>query len=451
MPKDLRTFLAEYRQKYPDDVLEINRSVSKDYQITALTMSMEQNAEKPIILFKHVEGFRAPVVTNLFASQKRIARILGLSSEFELMSAWQQLSIKRLKPVMNERSPIERIVFKGTDIDLNIFPIPKHFKTDIGAYITGGVTIAKDPDTGVGNLSYARLQLKGKDKLGMSLHSRGNLWDIQRRCEERNQALEVAVVIGMHPAFNIAAATRLPLGEDEMELAGGLMGEPVELMPAVSVDLFVPAFAEMIIEGIVEPKIREDEGPFGEYTGYATSRSTRHVMRVTAITCREDMIYHDITPGAASEHLNLSKTSRVPQFFSALKQTLPNVVAMNYPSSGTHFHCYLSMKKNMEGQPRQAMSILFGLDVYLKWVVVVDEDIDVYNEQQVLWALATRFQADCDLYLQPDLPCNLLDPSSRNGLSAKLGMDATRKFGSDVITLTFSEEIMQRAKKSLED
>jgi len=149
--------------------------------------------------------------------------------------------------------------------------------------------------------------------------------------------------------------------------------------------------------------------------------------------------------------LNLSKTSRVPQFFSALKQTLPNVVAMNYPSSGTHFHCYLSMKKNMEGQPRQAMSILFGLDVYLKWVVVVDEDIDVYNEQQVLWALATRFQADCDLYLQPDLPCNLLDPSSRNGLSAKLGMDATRKFGSDVITLTFSEEIMQRAKKSLED
>jgi UbiD family decarboxylase len=368
--------------------------------------------------------------------------MLGLASESELMTAWPQLSSKRLHPKKRDQLPVERIVFKGIDIDLNNFPILKHFESDCAPYITGGVTLATDPDTGIGNLSYARLQIKGKQKLGMSLHSRGNLWDIQRRCEERNQALEVAIVIGMHPAFNIAAATRLPLGEDEMDLAGGLMGEAVELIPAESVDLFIPAYAEMVIEGVIEPNIREDEGPFGEYTGYATSRSTRHVMRVTAITTRKDMIYHDITPGAASEHLNLSKTSRVPQFFAALKKTLPNVVAMNYPSSGTHFHCYLSMRKTMDGQARQAMSILFGLDVYLKLIVVVDEDIDVLNEQQVLWAIATRFQADRDLYLQPNMPCNLLDPSSQNGLSAKMGMDATRKFDPDVISLSFSPEIM---------
>jgi 2,5-furandicarboxylate decarboxylase 1 len=236
-----------------------------------------------------------------------------------------------------------------------------------------------------------------------------------------------------------------------MELAGGVLQEAMEVVPAETGDLWVPADAELVIEGFIEPNLREDEGPFGEYTGYASARSTRHVLRVTAITHRRDFIFHDIVPGASSEHLNLSKTSRVPQFFSAVQKTLPNVVAMNYPQSGTHFHCYLSMRKVLEGQPRQAMALLFGLDMYLKLIVVVDEDIDVFDESQVLWALATRFQADRDLFMIPDAPCNLLDPSSEAGLSAKLGMDATRKFGSDIEALKFSAHLIEQARRRIQD
>jgi len=207
----------------------------------------------------------------------------------------------------------------------------------------------------------------------------------------------------------------------------------------------------MVIEGYIEPDRWEQEGPFGEYTGYSTDRSTRNVFRVTAITHRQDMIFHDIVPGASAEHLNLSKTSRVPQEFEMLKRVFPNVVAMNYPTSGTHFHCYLSMKKKMEGQPKQAMMFLFGLDMYLKWVVVVDEDVDVFNEQEVLWALATRFQADRDLFVVPDVACNILDPSSHDGMSAKLGMDATRPLDAGELKMEFSRDVIRIVEQKIKN
>lgn len=448
MSQDLRSFLDYLQQNHPDELMEIDSPISLSYQMTALALELESQKRYPTLWFKNVVGSNFSVVSNLFAKRRRIALMIGLE-EKELMSQWPHLASKRIPPVLRNSGPVKEIIKSGDDIDITSFPIPIHFEVDPGPYITAGITIARDPDTGISNMSYARLQVKGPNRFGASLHSRGNLWDFQRRVELQHRPLEVAVVIGMHPAINIAAATRLPLGEDEIELAGGLLGEPVEVVRAETVDLLVPAQAEMVLEGVIEPDIREDEGPFGEYTGYATARSTRNIMRITAITHRRDLIFHDIVPGASSEHLNLSKTSRVPQYFDLLKKTLPNVKAMNYPASGTHFHCYLSMRKIQEGQPRQAMALLFGLDMYLKLIVVVDEDIDVFDEQQVLWALATRFQVDRDMLTISDAPCNLLDPSSHNGLSAKLGLDATQKFSKEIQTLSFSHEVLQSIQQLL--
>jgi 2,5-furandicarboxylate decarboxylase 1 len=448
MSQDLRTFLNLLRNKHPDELWEIDTPVSKSHEMTALALELERRKRFPALLFTSVTGSSIPVLCNLFANRKRIALALGLP-ENELVSGWPELAARRISPVRAESGPVKEGILKGEQVDLSCLPIPVHFEADAGPYITAGIITARDPDTGIGNLSYARLQVKGSNRLGASLHSRGNLWDFQRRSEAQGKPLEIAAVLGTHPAVAIAAATRLPLGEDELELAGGLLGEPVELVRAETVDLMVPTNAEMIIEGYIEPNVREDEGPFGEYTGYASARSTRHVVHVTAITHRKDMIFHDIIPGASSEHLGLSKTSRVPQYFRAVKNILPNVVEMNYPNSGTHFHCYLSMCKTQDGQPRQAMALLFGLDMYLKLVVVVDEDIDVFNEQQVLWALATRFQADRDQFVLPQAPCNLLDPSSSGGLGAKLGLDATRKFGGEVKILSFSPELNARVESIL--
>jgi 4-hydroxy-3-polyprenylbenzoate decarboxylase len=311
------------------------------------------------------------------------------------------------------------------------------------------VVIAKDPDTGIGNLNFTRLQVKGPAKMGASLHSRGDLWNFQRRQEANHRPLEVAVAIGVHPAISIAAATQLPITEDELELAGGLMGKAVPVTPAESVDLLVPSQAEMVIEGYIEADAREDEGPFNEYTGYSTHRSTRHILHVTAITHRQDMIFQDVVPGNASEHLNLSKTSRVPRMFEAVKRTFSNVTAIHYPFSGTHFHCYLSMREPLPGQARQAMLLLFGLDMYLKLVVVVNDDVDVHNEQEVLWALATRFQADRDLVLVEGVTCNLLDPSARDGVAAKLGMDATRAPDFSAVRMSLPDHVLHKVREDI--
>lgn len=450
MSKDLRSFLERYQSAYPDEVWKIDDSISLEYEGTALALQLEKKQKFPVLFFQNMEGFPFPVVSNLFADRKRIAFMLGLEEQ-QLISDWPRMASRRIKPVLANNAPVKEVITSGSSVDLLRYPIPVHFESDAGRYISGGVTVSKDPDTGVGNLNFTRLQIKGPDLMGASLHSRGDLWDFQRRQEERGKPLEVAVVIGAHPTVCIAGATRLPIDEDELELAGGLLREPIPLVPAETLDLLVPANAEMVIEGYIEPDRREQEGPFGEYTGYSTDRSTRNVFRVTAITHRRDMIFHDIVPGASAEHLNLSKTSRVPQEFEMLKRVFPNVVAMNYPTSGTHFHCYLSMKKKMEGQPKQAMMFLFGLDMYLKWVVVVDEDVDVFNEQEVLWALATRFQADRDLFVVPDVACNILDPSSRDGMSAKLGMDATRPLDAGELKMEFSRDVIRIVEQKIKN
>ena len=448
MTKDLRTFLDEIRKNGKDELWEINHPIPLDYQITAYALELEKLQYPPVLLFNAIEDFDYSVVTNLFASKKRLSDILRLP-ESELVTGWHEVASSRIKPKMVESAPVKQVLFKGEDIDLWQYPFPTHFQTDGGRYITAGVVIANDPDTGTGNLSYARMQIKDKATMGISMHSRGDLWDYQRRCEARGEPLEVAVAIGVHPAISIAAATQLPIDEYELELAGGLLGEPVPVVKAETVNLLVPAQAEMIIEGRILPEVREDEGPFGEYTGYSTDRSTRNVFQVTAITHREHPIIHDIIPGMARDHLNLSKASRIPRVFEVVKKTFPNAVNINYPYSGTHFHCYLSMRDLKPGQAKQAMMLLFGLDMYIKLVVVVDDDIDVNNEQQVLWALATRFQADRDAFVVDGVTTNLLDPSSKGGVSAKMGLDATRSQDFSGMNMSLPDDVLEKVREEI--
>jgi UbiD family decarboxylase len=448
MSADLRAYLQTLREESPDELWEIDEPVSLSYEMTAYAMELERRSHPPALLFNHIEGFASPVLSNVFASRRRIAKILGLQ-ERELVSQWPIIASRRIEPKLGSEAPVKEVIVTGSDVNLWEYPIPVHFETDAGRYISGGIVVAKDPDTGVGNLNFTRLQVKGPAILGASLHSRGDLWNFQRRQEANHKALEVAVVIGVHPAIFIAAATQLPVNEDELELAGGLIGEAVQVVPAETVGLMVPAQAEMVLEGYIEPDAREDEGPFNEYTGYATHRSTRHILHLTAITHRRDMIFQDVVPGNSSEHLNLSKTSRVPRVFDTVKRTFSNVTAINYPFSGTHFHCYLSMRDPLPGQARQAMLLLFGLDMYLKLVIVVNEDVDVFNEQEVLWALATRFQADKDLFMVEGVSCNLLDPSAREGIATKLGLDATRSQGFSAVRMSLPENVLHKVREEI--
>ncbi|HDD55404.1 MAG TPA: UbiD family decarboxylase [Chloroflexi bacterium] len=448
--KDLRSFLDFLRREHPEEILEIKSQVDLEYDMTTYVMELERKGKFPLLFFHDVKGYPFPVVVNTFASRRRIGHGIGLE-EKELISGWKARSSDRIPPQPIEDAPVKEVIQLGDEVDLNNYPIPVHFEIDGGRYITGGVAIAKDPDTGVGNLNFTRMQVHGPRTLGASMHSRGDLWDFQRRQEERGKPLEIAVAIGVHPAISVAGATNLPITEDEMALAGALMGEGVPVVQAETVDLLVPAQAEMIIEGQILPNTFEDEGPLGEYTGYASSRSTRNVFQVTAVTHRKDMIYQDIVPGASAEHLNLSKVSRIPRTFDSVKAVFPNVVDMNYPMSGTHYHCYVSLKQTIEGQARQVMMLIFGLDPYIKHIIAVDSDVDVFDEKQVLWALATRFQADRDLFVVPGLPSNLLDPSLEGKVGAKMGMDATMGLDTPAIPIQISSESIQKIRKELKD
>jgi UbiD family decarboxylase len=422
---DLRTFLDQYERAAPSQVWRIPDAVDDEYAVTAWVEELERRGLSPVLIFEHPRGSSMPIVTNIFGSRERIAWLLG-TSVVALASRWQELTRTLIPPRVVDGGPAQDEVVRGEMVDLTRLPVLKHYADDGGKYITSGMCISKDPETGIRNVSYARMQVKGPNRLGLSFHSRGHHWDYLRRYEAQGRNMPMAVSIGAHPSVLIAASTRGSIDLDELDVAGALLGEPVELIKCVSIEVEVPATSELVLEGEVLAGVREPEGPFGEYTGYSTDRSTRNVFVVSAITRRHQPIYLDVSPGFSSEHLLLGRIPKEAMVLSRLREVYPSVQHVHYPRSGTHFHCYVSMSKTLEGQPRQVGLLLLGLDAYVKLCILVDDDVDVGNETEVLWAVATRSQATRDVSIVADGLTNLLDPSSRDGKSDKLIIDATR-------------------------
>lgn len=418
--------LKSYIEGLPEsEKFVLSEPVDLDFCPTSLVLELEAQKRFPVVIMERAKGYVVPVVTNLFADRDRIARMVGAKAG-GFGQAWASALANPVPAVLTDRAPAQDVVALGNEIDAAALPISRHFEADAGRYIGSGILICKDPDTGVRNLSFQRMQLKGSNRFGASLHSRGHIWNHLLRCEARGKNMEVAVVIGCHPAIYIAAAAKVAMETDELEVAGALMGEPVRLVKCKTIDVEVPADAEYVIEGEILAGVREDEGPYGEYTGYSTSRSTRNVFVVKAITHKSKPIFLDIIPGYSAEHLLLSRCTREAHVAHRLREMVPTLKAVSYPKTGVHFHAFISLKKTAEGQARQALMLLMGLDSYIKLAVAVDDDIDVFNEDEVLWALATRFQADTDMFVVPKVFCNRLDPSSIDGMSAKVGIDATK-------------------------
>jgi UbiD family decarboxylase len=354
-------------------------------------------------------------------------------------------------PTLVENAPVQEVVLSSDELDVEALPIRRHFEGDAGRYISSGIVIARDPDTGRTNLSFHRMQVKGRNKVGISLHSRGDLWRYFQAAKARGQDLEIAVCIGCHPAYYITGSSRIPAPQEDYSWTSAYMNEAVQLTRAKTVDILVPAFAEFILEGHIKADAHEDEGPFGEFSGYSTSRSTRNILEVSCITRRHDAIYQDLVPGFAWEHLLLSQFTEEIILLDTLKKEIPQVKALAMPKNGCHFHAYISLDSKEKGMARQAMMLLFGLDHYLKLIVAVDDSVDVYDEQQVLWALATRVQADRDVFIVPRVICNHLDPSSIEGMSAKMGIDATTPLEADSHELTLPAAAWAEAKALLEN
>jgi UbiD family decarboxylase len=445
----LAGYLEGLRRDHPEEVLVINEPVPVDYFLTALVLEMEKRHRYEVVVAENPAGADMPMVANIFASRRRLAALAG-TDEAGLSARWLEAESRRIPPVVVPDGPVREVVVTGPEVDIEALPIMRHFQSDAGRYITSGILVARDPDTGVCNLSYHRMQVKGPARMGVSLHSRQHLWDYFERAEASGRPLEVAVVIGAHPVVLLGASAKTAMEVDEYEIIGALMGEPLELVAGLTIDVPVPAQAEVVIEGRILPHVREAEGPFGEYTGYSTSRSTQNVFEVTAVTRRRQPTYLAVIPGYSTEHLNLMRVAKEALMLARLKERVPTVTNIHYPKSGANFHCYLSLRRSPEGVARQALLLLFGLDPYVKLAVAVDDDIDLTDEQEVLWALATRMQADRDSFVVPRVFCNRLDPSSVEGMAAKLGIDATAPHNWDVIRSEVPPEWRQRVRRLLD-
>ncbi|MFJ9198982.1 UbiD family decarboxylase [Streptomyces flaveolus] len=452
--QDLRVFLADYTEHHPEDVLTLDDRITGE-DVAALAVELAARGREDMLVCRDVEGLDGtPLVTNVFASRHRVARLLGTDTA-GLHRAYQAAAARRTEPRVVTDGPVLECVTQGDAVDLAALPIVRHFASDRAPYVTSGVIAVEAPQHAegrAGNLSYHRSMVHSRNQLATSLHSRGHLWQLLRLAADRGEKLPVAMVIGGHPLFMLAASARVGPGTDERDIAGGLLGEPLEVVRTPRHGIGVPASAEIVLEGVIDPELRADEGPFGEFSGYSSDRSTHNVLTVETVLRRRDTLLLDVVGGNTAEHLNLARIPRESEMAEKLRERFPEVTALHYPTSGTHFHAYVALRPSRPGQARQVMLGLLGWDPYLKTVVAVDDDVDVTRDEQVLWALATHLQPHRDVFVVDGLPGSPLDPSSTaDGTTSRMALDATRGPGFDGVRITVAEDSLRTARRLLGD
>ncbi len=424
MAQDLRSYLDLVKRKRPDEFHIVSRPIDPAYEITTLVVKLEREARRrPVLLFENVKGSAFPVLTNLHASRARLALAINAAPE-ETQRAYLRAMERPLPPQTVPTGPVKEVVLRGDRVDLGTLPQILHHEGDGGVFLTAAISFARDPTAETWNCAYNRLMLKGRDTTSIHLTLGKHLWEFHRIAEGRGEPLPVAFAIGVHPAVALGALAIGSVDEDERGIMGALLGEPLELVKCETSDVLVPAQAEMVIEAEILPGERTAEGPFGEFTGYSLGERQREVVKVRAITHRRDAIFQDITV-AHLDHMLLSTIPIEANLYRAVRAMVPSVRAVRVPGP---FTCYVSLEQRIPGQGKNAIMAVLGADLYMKRVVVVDHDVDVFDDRQVTWAIATRCQPDRDITIVSHARGSDLDPSTReDGYTAKWGVDATAK------------------------
>lgn len=374
-------------------------------------------------LFPRPGGRPGTIVSGLVSSRAWMAEALG-TREDRLIAHFQRACAEPLPWRERETGPAQQVVHRS-DIDiLRILPVPTLNEHDSGPYISAGLMISRDPETGAQNVAILRCQVSGPDRIGVLVLPR-HTDNFYRKAEAAGRGLEVALVVGVDPACLLASQAIVPLGHDELEIAGALTGAPLDVVKCLTNDVRVPAEAEIVIEGRILPEVRELEGPFGEFPQYYGERAKRHVMTVDAITHRESPIFHMIV-GGGLEHLLLGAIPREATILASLQRSFPGVEDVHLSLGGVgRYHLYVKLRKSQEGEAKNVLLGAFAAHYDIKHAVVVDTDVDIHDPQEVEWAVSTRFQADRDLVVIAGSQGSKLDPSTQDGVGAKMGLDAT--------------------------
>ncbi len=415
---DLRTFIAAARAA--GEVNEIHKSVSPMHELGNVLKACERIDKA--VYFHKVEGSEFPVVGGLLSSQRWVGRALECPSA-EVGDRMAMATEKPIKPELQKSAAAsQEVVIEKPD--LTKLPIPTHSPLDAGAFITAGVVISRDHETGQHNLSYNRMQIYGPDRSGISMNIWRHMKAFYDKGEKTGRNLPFCVAIGPDPTLMIAAACRYD--GDEYEIAGALRGAPVPVVRAQTCDVMVPAFAEFIIEGEVIAGERHLEGPMAEFTGHYSARDEKHVARITRITHRKQPIFQTMN-GGGYEHVYIGNTiTREPLLARFIRHITKKLRAVHLPPYAAGFTAIISLDDPAPGEVRNVAIAALAAHVNIKTVIVVGKDVDVYDPADVMWALGTRVRWHEDLLPIPGAHGNELDPTSdEHGVQCKVIIDAT--------------------------
>lgn len=430
MTADLRSYLATLE---PDrEIVTVDRPVATGAELASVVKALEPSGA-PAVMFTSVRDSGWPVLMGTFGRRDRISRALGTETSAALEYALEVIESEKPASVSTDGAPVHEAVHTGDEVDLDRVPFATHSRGDAGRYITSGVVLARDPRTGNTNTGMYRMMVTGQRSITVNAAPDHDLGRIFAAARTTGESVPVAVVIGHHPAYLVASQLKNPPTVDSHRLAGRLLGEPLRVTPGVTVDLPIPADAELVLEGHVRPADLIQEGPFGEFT-YHYGQANAPECHITAVTHRHEPIFLDLHP-THTEHLCLwLYPGREARLLDAARRAVPGTLDVRIPFHGGSLSAFISVEKRKEGDGKQAILAAFATDHFLKHVVVVDGDIDIHDTAQVLWASHTRFQADRDMVELAGAKGIRMDPTAEqfstpfgtDTQTAKLGMDATR-------------------------
>jgi len=436
MAKDLASYLDYVSKKFPEQLIRVSKEVEAKFEIPAVVRKLQEEGQYPAILFEKVKGYEMPVITNLSPTWKAISIILETNDDFdEIEEAYLKAEQDKIKPVMVESGPIQKVVMTGDEVDLGKIPIVIHAQGQTDPTITAGMTIIKDPETGIRNVGIYRMMPKGKNRLTFWAAHFNDADVICSKAEAKGEAVDAVTLIGHHPAVFLGSVYALGVGQDEIDVMGRLLGEPVELVKCKTVDIEVPAYGEIAIEGKILPKVREKDGRFPELTILGHPQDTR-IMEVTAITHRKGAIYHDVYPMHPDHSLCEGMPRRV-RLLRNLTKLLPQVIDVwsiyRWFPRGT---ILIKVRNEYDGIGKRAAIAALAVEPTCKFAIVFDEEADIRNPdfEKIMWLLATRVVPSRDISIIHNAFGSELDPSSYSGrswsergaLNSKVIIDATR-------------------------
>lgn len=439
--RDLRSFL----DGLDGELIRVREPLEPKFEIAALLKETQGRGQA--VLFEQVAGYPGVrIAGNLLSSRRLAARALGTTEE-RLVETYVERSVQSVPPVRADEVPAQEVVHRQPADVAALLPLMTHHEKDAAPFLTCGMVLARDPASGLRGMGVHRMMYKGGNRFGILL-ANPPLSQFLANAEASGKPLEVAVALGLDPAVFIASIVKTgPLGPDKMEIAGALGGAPVELARALTIDIDVPARAEVIIEGRVLPGVREPEGPFGENTGaYFTNQSP--VIEVSAVTHRRDFIFPALVPWTNDVDTLLALAGGA-ELLGQLKGLVRGVVDLELVPGTSSFTAVIAVRNCPSHEVRRLIHLALNLDRRLKVLTVVDDDVNLRDHREVAWAMSTRFNPERDTVIVSGTEGYIIDPSTAGGSGSKIGFDATRGAGALFDKIAIPPAAVARARAVL--